>query len=74
MKETNAAPRPSLQTHFVWSTTIACEGDPKSSGAGHPRVYLNLSNKGEIDCPYCGRHYVLSTESQAKLSLQGHQS
>ncbi len=25
----------------------------------HPRVYLDIQQKGEVSCPYCGIHYVL---------------
>jgi uncharacterized Zn-finger protein len=39
----------------VTTATVACDG----GALGHPRVYLNLGPEGEIDCPYCGRHYVL---------------
>lgn len=34
---------------------VACDGGPM----GHPRVYLAFGDKDEIDCPYCGRRYVL---------------
>jgi hypothetical protein len=25
---------------------------------GHPKVYLNLSAEGKIECPYCSRLFV----------------
>lgn len=25
----------------------------------HPRVYLEMSQTGEADCPYCGNHFKL---------------
>ena len=40
----------------VTDTTVACDGD--SVPLGHPRVFLKLVD-GEVDCPYCGRRYVL---------------
>jgi uncharacterized Zn-finger protein len=41
----------------VEDIVVACEG---SGGAlGHPRVYLNIAKSGMVDCPYCGRRYVL---------------
>ena len=46
----------------VETTTIACDGDGPS---GHPRVYLNLENRRAIDCPYCGRHFVLKVGAAA---------
>lgn len=36
---------------------VSCEGE--SGALGHPRVYLNMGDKREIDCPYCGRRFVL---------------
>lgn len=30
----------------------------------HPRVYLAIEEEGNIDCPYCGAHFVL-TDAQA---------
>lgn len=49
------------ETLFVEDQTVACDG----GDLGHPRVYLNLEGKGEVDCPYCGRRFVLRTDRQA---------
>jgi uncharacterized Zn-finger protein len=38
---------------------VACDGGPM----GHPRVFLELGEKGEIDCPYCGRRFVLKPKA-----------
>ncbi len=40
----------------VETTQVSCDGD---SVLGHPRIFLNLGDDGEIDCPYCGRRFVL---------------
>ena len=45
-----------LETIAVDSDRVACDGG--GGPLGHPKVYLNLTPKGESDCPYCGRHYV----------------
>ena len=45
------------ETIQVEKTVFACDGG--DGPLGHPRVYLNLEGKKELDCPYCGRHYVL---------------
>lgn len=50
-----------IETITVDTPTVACDGGT----LGHPRVYLNLGEKGEIDCPYCGRHYVLAEGARA---------
>jgi uncharacterized Zn-finger protein len=42
---------------LVEERVIACDGG--DGPLGHPRVFLNLGDKGEIECPYCGRRYQL---------------
>jgi len=36
---------------------VAWDGD--AGPLGHPRVFLEMGNKDSIDCPYCGRRFVL---------------
>ena len=45
------------ETIKVTETRIACDGG--GGALGHPKVYLTLSKEGEIDCPYCDRHFIL---------------
>ncbi|MFA5040278.1 MAG: zinc-finger domain-containing protein [Bdellovibrionales bacterium] len=40
----------------VETSKVACSGDKEGM---HPRVYLAMNAEGFIDCPYCGRRYVL---------------
>ena len=52
------------ETVIIDTLTVACEG---SGGAlGHPRVYLSLEAKGEVECPYCDRRYVLRKTEAAQ--------
>jgi uncharacterized Zn-finger protein len=37
---------------------VACDG--LGGALGHPRVYLEMGGKPFVDCPYCGRRYVLA--------------
>jgi uncharacterized Zn-finger protein len=48
----------------VDSPKVACDGG--SGGLGHPRVFLNMQGKGQIDCPYCGRRFVLKQDTAAE--------
>ncbi len=48
----------SNETISVDSTTVACDGG--GGALGHPKVYLNLDSGGAVDCPYCGRRFVLA--------------
>lgn len=41
----------------VDSEVVACDGG--NPALGHPRVWLNMEGHGSIDCPYCGRRFVL---------------
>ena len=49
------------ETLEVYSPKVACDGG--KGALGHPRVYLNMEGKGQIDCPYCGRRFVLKREA-----------
>ena len=39
------------------STEVACDG---GGDFGHPRVYLNMGENGEVECPYCDRKFLLT--------------
>lgn len=51
-----------VETLEVTETTVACDGG--NGSLGHPRVFLQLVD-GEVDCPYCGRRYVLKEGAKA---------
>jgi uncharacterized Zn-finger protein len=46
-----------LETIIVDTEKLYCDGS--SGDAGHPRVFLTMTKDGFVDCPYCGRHFVL---------------
>ena len=46
-----------LETIDVEDKVVACDGG--DGPLGHPRVYLNMGDKRAVDCPYCGRRYLL---------------
>ena len=48
-----------LQLNFA----AACDGG--GGALGHPRVYLEMGGKDEVDCPYCGRKFKLSAKAAA---------
>ncbi|MGC1302683.1 MAG: zinc-finger domain-containing protein [Caulobacteraceae bacterium] len=43
---------------------VACDG--LGGALGHPRVYLEMGGKPFVDCPYCGRRYVLSAHAHGE--------
>ncbi len=54
-------PQP-IETIIVDSAKIACDGDKDSP---HPRVFLTVGKQGSVDCPYCGKHFVLGENAHS---------
>lgn len=41
-------------------TRVSCDGSGDIPAAlGHPRVYLEIDEKGYVDCGYCDRRFIL---------------
>ncbi|MDX2225416.1 MAG: zinc-finger domain-containing protein [Rhodospirillaceae bacterium] len=64
-----------VETITVEQTQVSCDGG--GGALGHPRIYLHIKPEvGHIDCPYCGRRYVLDRATEAKAggakSAAGH--
>ena len=49
------------ETITVDTPKLHCDG--ASVDAGHPRVFLTMGTNGTVDCPYCGRHFVLASDA-----------
>jgi len=51
-----------VETHRVW-----CDGagdirngeNYRSAALGHPRVFMEIDEKGFVDCAYCDRRFIL---------------
>lgn len=44
----------------VETPRVACDGTNATDAAlGHPRVYLQIDEKGYVDCGYCDKRFVL---------------
>jgi len=51
---------PPPETIRISSRRIACDGSGDVPAAlGHPRVWLEIDEKGWVDCGYCDRRFVL---------------
>lgn len=56
------------ETIFTDATRVSCDGSSgirttgafKPSALGHPRVWLEIDEKGYVDCGYCDRRFVLA--------------
>ena len=46
------------ETVRVESARVVCDGD--GGPLGHPRVYMQIDEKGYVDCGYCDRRFVLA--------------
>jgi uncharacterized Zn-finger protein len=57
-----------LETITVSTEKLYCDGG--DGPLGHPRVFLTINKQGFVDCPYCGRHFVLDADS--KTPAAGH--
>jgi uncharacterized Zn-finger protein len=58
-----------FETIYVDTLIVACNGG--GGPLGHPRVYLNLSAEGQVECPYCSRLFV-SAAKRAGHGVEGH--
>jgi uncharacterized Zn-finger protein len=55
---------PPPETIRITSRRVACDGSGTNPGdvpaaLGHPRVWLEIDEKGYVDCGYCDRRFVL---------------
>jgi NADH dehydrogenase (ubiquinone) Fe-S protein 6 len=50
------------ETVRVKSRRVACDGAsdiPGGAALGHPRVWLEIDDRGYVECGYCDRRFVL---------------
>lgn len=58
----SSQPGSAPETVIVTSTRVSCDGAtdiPGGAALGHPRVWLEIDEKGYADCGYCDRRFVL---------------
>ncbi len=48
------------ETFRVKETRLSCDGSGDVPAAlGHPKVWLQIDEKGYVECGYCDRRFVL---------------
>lgn len=50
------------ETVTVKTRRVACDGAteiPGGAALGHPRVFLEIDERGYVDCGYCDKRFVL---------------
>ena len=55
-----------FETIYIDTMVAACNGG--GGPLGHPKVYLNLSAEGKVECPYCSRLFVLRGKGTGEAS------
>ena len=50
----------------VYTDTYKVQCDGGKGALGHPLVYLDMTGKSEISCPYCSRHFLLQKEPKTQ--------
>jgi NADH dehydrogenase (ubiquinone) Fe-S protein 6 len=51
------------ETIIVKAKRVSCDGAsdiPGGAALGHPRVWLEIDERGYVDCGYCDRRFTLS--------------
>lgn len=51
------------ETVFTENHRVMCDGAsdiPGGAALGHPRVWLEIDERGYVDCGYCDRRFVLA--------------
>ena len=51
------AATPPPETIIVTSRRLSCDGG--GGALGHPKVYLEMGEATQVECPYCDRLFVL---------------
>jgi len=52
------------ETEKVTTKTVSCDGG--EGALGHPRVFLNMGDEGQVECPYCDKLFILKSSPAAK--------
>ncbi len=50
-------------TQIIKTRRISCDGAsdiPGGAALGHPRIWLEIDEKGYVECGYCDRRFVLA--------------
>jgi NADH dehydrogenase (ubiquinone) Fe-S protein 6 len=51
------------ETITVKTRRVQCDGAsdiPGGAALGHPRVWLEIDERGAVDCGYCDRRFILA--------------
>ena len=57
-------PRASIEKIIVHGHRVACDGG--GGVLGHPKVWYEMSQDGEVECLYCGRVFVQAADASGE--------
>ncbi len=49
-------PTQPVETIYVDDHRVACDGG--GGALGHPKVWYEMGDEGQVECLYCGRLYI----------------
>ncbi|MFM1975891.1 MAG: hypothetical protein RL145_737 [Pseudomonadota bacterium] len=49
-------PSEPVETIYVDDHRVACDGG--GGALGHPKVWYEMGDEGQVECLYCGRLYI----------------
>ena len=64
MAKNSKQPSIKSETFYCDDSKIACDGGVGAHG--HPRVYLQVNDTGQVQCPYCDKLYIKTGSSSDK--------
>ena len=67
------------ETTLTAARRVSCDGSGgirarsgvAPSALGHPRIWMEIDEKGVIDCPYCERRFVLTGDAAHQVAPMG---
>jgi uncharacterized Zn-finger protein len=63
-----------VETRYVWcdgAGDIRGGANYRPAALGHPRVYMEIDEKGYVDCGYCDRRFVLDGHGDERAAGHG---
>ncbi len=61
-----------FETLYTTSRRVACDGG--EGALGHPRVWLELGDNLQVECPYCSRRYILKNDNAQSAPGDSHKN
>ncbi|MBS0475350.1 MAG: zinc-finger domain-containing protein [Proteobacteria bacterium] len=71
-----STPVPTPEIVHVHTLRVSCDGASEIRGGaalGHPRVWMEIDERGYVDCGYCDKRFILDgTAPDSETGKPGH--